>query len=156
VEKSLLTEEGSKYNANKRYYRFLNKKWEYREDESTDAAWKLATINSDITLILTNWDAKFRTTSPVTGPPITTPPVTNLPDTNKPQKDSKPPKVTTPSTEIPKVTPPDLLPSQKAAKLKEIEKDVKAGKCNATCIIDKVKEFKFGAPDQQRLMSLLP
>jgi hypothetical protein len=65
VEKSLLTVEGSKYNANKRFYRFLNNKWEMRE-EANDANWKPATPISDIPLILTKWDEKFKSTQTIT------------------------------------------------------------------------------------------
>lgn len=60
VEKSLLTEAGSKYNTNKRFYRFLNGKWEMKEAPAA-AKWKPATPSSDILLILTKWDEKFKT-----------------------------------------------------------------------------------------------
>ena len=65
VEKSLLTEDGSKYNANKRFYRFLNGKWEMKE-VSANAKWKPATPSSDIPLILTKWDEKFKTEQTIT------------------------------------------------------------------------------------------
>ena len=152
VEKSLLTEEGSKYNANKRFYRFLNGKWEMKEG-TADAKWKTATL-SDISLVLTKWDEKFRTTPPVTPP--TTPPVTTPPVTSPP-KDPKPPK--TPPTEIPKeTTSPNktLSAEEKAQKFEEIRALVRAGKCNADCIIKKVKEFQLSPSQHQKLYSHLP
>jgi len=57
VEKSLLTEAGSQYSANNSYYRFVNNKWEMRAEASSP--WKDARPG-DISLILVNWDKKFR------------------------------------------------------------------------------------------------
>ncbi len=165
VEKSLLTEDGSKYNANKRFYRFLNNAWEMKEG-TADAKWKPATPSSDIPLILAKWDEKFRTeeaknkgdlaqTNPLPPTPPVTPPTT--PPVTSPPKDPKPPK--TPRTEIPKVTPPTkktLTPSEKAAIYKEIEMDVRAGKCTPDCIINKVAEFQFTSSQQKRLMNQMP
>ena len=176
VEKSLLTEAGSKFNVNKRIYRYVNSKWEMKE-EPADAKWKPATPSSDIPLILTKWDTKFKTeeaknkadlaqtsplpaTQPLPSPPKDpkppkTPP-TEIPKMTTPTKETKPPKVTPPPKEIPKVTPPTLSPAQKAAKFKEIEKEVRYGKCDRDCIVNKVKEFLFSASDQQRLMNQMP
>jgi hypothetical protein len=172
VETSLLTEAGSKYNTNKRFYRFLNNKWEMRE-EANDANWKPATPIRDIPLILTKWDTKFRgeeakkkadlaqanpqtPATQVTTPPETKPPVTN-PVTTTPPKDDKPPKVTKPPTEIPKVTPPKktLTAAERAAIYREIEKDVKAGSCDRDCILKRCTEAQIDADKVQKLYTFL-
>ena len=165
VEKSLLTEAGSKYNANKRFYRFLNGKWEMKEG-TDDAKWKTATPINDIPLILTKWDTKFKAeeaknkgelaqTNPV--PP--TPPVTpkTTPPVTSPPKDTKPPKTT--PTEIPKVTQPTkktLTAAERSAIYNKIEEDVKAGKCDRDCILQRCTEAQISASMAQKLYSLLP
>jgi hypothetical protein len=96
-----------------------------------------------------------------------TSPVTNPPKETNPPEDANPPK--TPPTEIPKVTPPlkeipkvtpqtkkTLTPAERYAIYKEIEKDVKAGKCDRDCIMNKVKEFLFSSSDAHSLMSQMP
>jgi hypothetical protein len=164
VEKSLLTEAGSKYNANKRFYRFLNNAWEMKEG-TADAKWKPATPSSDIPLILTKWDAKFRAeevknkgdlaqTNPLPPTPPVTPPTT--PPVTSPPKDPKPPK--TPPTEIPKVTPPTkktLTPPERAAIYNKIEEDVKAGKCDRDCILKRCIDAQIDAVKVRMLYNLL-
>jgi len=58
VEKSLLTENGSKYNNNSTFYRFLNNKWEMRAEDAS-SPWRVARP-ADISPILVNWDKKFK------------------------------------------------------------------------------------------------
>ena len=67
VEKSLLTEAGSQYSANKTYYRFVNNKWEVRE-AGPNSNWKPAP-NQDIPVILSAWNKKFKDTVIPENPP---------------------------------------------------------------------------------------
>jgi hypothetical protein len=49
-----------------------------------------------------------------------------------------------------------LNAEEKAAKFEEIKALVRAGKCNAGCIIQKVEEFQLSPNQSQKLNSNLP
>ena len=138
VEKSLLTDAGSKYNANKRFYRFLDGKWEMKEVPA-DAKWKPATPISDISLILTKWDAKFRAEDAQTVIENTA-----TDDSKKEEPKKEEPKKEEPKKEEPKkeeLKKEELKKEEKKkdipnseGTIEEIQKRVKNKQCNLECI----------------------
>jgi hypothetical protein len=101
-------------------------------------------------------DAKPPKTPPMEIPKVTPPPK-EIPKVTPPPTEI--PKVKPPPKEIPKVKPPPkktLNPAERAAIYREIEKDVREGKCDPVCIFEKVYEFQFSASMQQRLISQIP
>jgi hypothetical protein len=148
VEKSLLTEAGSKYNGNKRFYRFLNNKWEMRE-EANDANWKPATPISDIPLILTKWDAKFRAEDAQT---VIEQPIED-PKKEDPKKED--PKKEEPKKEEPKKEEPKKEGGggDDEEYFNAIKASVKSGNCRESCI-DSNKNLS--TKQKERLKLLIP
>jgi cell division septation protein DedD len=162
VEKDFLTQKGCYYG--KRYYRYFDNGYKYQEEKG-NTTWKKAS-DSDLIIVLKSWDAKFKAqelkeTTPPPSPPSETTPESSTPALTTPKTTT--PKTTTP-TEFPKVTTPKVTTTpnktlnaeEKAAKFEEIKALVRAGKCNAGCIIQKVEEFQLSPNQSQKLNSNLP
>ena len=141
VEKSLLTENGSKYNTNSTIYRFLNNKWEMKEDVP-HSIWKPAKL-VDIPIVLAGWNKKFKS------------------EEAKNKSEAAPPKETAPKTTPPIGSPPIAAPpnvkapplSPPRADFDQIKKEVILGHCNADCI----RSIKgLSASQIKKLLELLP